>query len=100
MKRRAFLAGLLAAPPVAYFFMGPSWEKHGALYYHAHPVFDYGTHDIMQIEKILKKYYNDKVVANLRYSGDPFKGLVPFRRAGKSNQLLNSLTHMRSRHYP
>jgi hypothetical protein len=98
MKRRAFLAGLGASigalTTVSYFDMGASWKKHGDLYafdgidrsVHPESVFafdpdrlerlehmdafvDPQTNLIYSAESILKKYYNDRTVANLTFSG-------------------------------
>ena len=40
MRRRAFLAGLVAVPAVTYFDMGASWKRHGDLYLAEKSVWD------------------------------------------------------------
>jgi (2Fe-2S) ferredoxin len=84
MKRRTLLAGLLAAPVVTYFDMGASWKKHGDLYVfdgidrsvHPDSVFDYQGVWTPDAERILKEYYNDRVVRSLTYEGNPPRSLT------------------------
>jgi hypothetical protein len=76
MDRRAFVKGLFvstaALTTVSYFDMGASWAKRDDLYLwdgidrSVHPV---SVFDARQLEGFLKKYYNDRTVANLHFNG-------------------------------
>jgi len=73
MKRRHFLAGLLAVPAVTYFDMGSAWKKHNGLYLRGVELVGdpcAPTDGLFLIEDagpLLKAYYNDKVVHGLTF---------------------------------